>query len=86
MLEGEGGQVHHAGKTVDDAALARRLVNEHAEQRMEDVLLVVRLALRVKRTWKTRNSEVRVETDELGTKNPFNLMVLSHTGQHWSFS
>ena len=70
VFEGEGGQVHHAGEAVDDAALARRLVNEHPEQRMEDVLLVVRLALRVKRTWKTRNSEVRVETDELGTKNP----------------
>ena len=55
MFEGEGGQVHHAGETVDDAALARRLVNEHAEQRMEDVLLVVRLAFRVKRTCNARN-------------------------------
>ena len=48
MFDSEGGQVHHASEAVDDAALARRLVNEHAEQRMEDVLLVVRLALGVK--------------------------------------
>ena len=57
VFQGEGRQVHHPGEAVNNATFTRRLVNEHAEQRLEDVLLVVRGTLWIKRTCNTMNKK-----------------------------
>ena len=61
VFKGEGCEVHHPGEAVNNTTFTRRLVNKNAEQRLEDVLLVVRGTLRIKRTCNTVNKNFILE-------------------------